>query len=113
MSISNFVTKILHFFFAHLKISNFYKVLSFYKVLNLCVVHSRFTDVQPQNYGLIHVNMTTCLLPSFITIVVATLPLESQHASNLKKEKYLDVHLNGYMVAYNCILHNTFQRLQP
>ncbi len=50
--------------------------------------------MQPQNYGLIHVNMTTCLLPSFITIVVATLHLESQHASNLKKEKYLDVHLN-------------------
>jgi hypothetical protein len=42
----------------------------------------------------IHVNMITCLSPSFITVVVATLNLESKHASNLKKEKYLDVHFN-------------------
>jgi hypothetical protein len=42
----------------------------------------------------IHVNMTTCLSPNFITVVVAMLHLESQHASNLKKGKYLDVHLN-------------------
>jgi hypothetical protein len=62
-------------------------------------------------------------LAQFASIPIATLHLESpatlQHASKLEEEIYLDVHLNhlicvhlnGYMVIYNSILHNTFQRL--
>ncbi len=64
-----------------------------------------------------------CLLPNFASIPIATLHLESpttlQHASKLEEEIYLDVHLNhlicvhlnGYTVVYNCILHNTFLKI--
>ncbi len=105
---------LIHFFFVHLKVSNFYKVSTFYNefmVHGFATLELRFdTHVMITSFV---PNVTVVLVPCYNSPHVTSQDLK-ERAPRCKHSN--EVILSGFKcthVLYHCILNDTFHKLWP